>query len=139
MRKHGDRLVQIDFYQDFLKMRQIAAQSTLAAQVTLPHSWVEPSFPNPPPPPLLLPAPSVPNHNAHARLLVVNDNISISSDSTDDDMGIRQVCYGSQSRGRIIQETDRKEESEGEVLVKEVVVNIQDGVASMKEDTVITR
>ena len=116
MRKHGDCIVQIDIYQDFLKMHQIAAQSTLAAQVTLPRSWVEPPFPNPP---LPLPASSVPNPNAHARLLVVNDNISISSDSStasDEDMGIRRVPYGSPSRGRIIQETDGEVEAEGEAL-----------------------
>ena len=114
-------------------------QSTLAAQVTLPRSWVGPPLPHPPPPPLPLPAPSVPNPKAHARLLVVNDNISISSDLTNEDMGITQVPYGSPSRGRIIQYTDREEEFEGEAPVVEVVVNIQDDVAPMKEDTIITQ
>ena len=120
-------------------MRQISTQSTLADQVTLPHSWVKLPFPNPPPPPLPLPAPSVPNSNAHGRLLVVNDNTSISSDLTNENMGIRQDPYGSPSRGRIIQEADREEESEGEAPVEEVVVNIQDDVSPIKEDTIITQ
>ena len=67
----------------------ILAQSTLEAQVTLPHSWVEPPFEDPPPPPIEPPAPAIPNPNAHARILVVNDNISISSNLTDEDMMIR--------------------------------------------------
>ena len=120
-------------------MRQISTQSTLADQVTLPHSWVKLPFPNPPPPPLPLPAPSVPNSNAHGRLLVVNDNTSISSDLTNENMGIRQDPYGSPSRGRIIQEADREEESEGEAPIVEVVVNIQDDVSPIKEDTIITQ
>ena len=109
MRKYGDRVTQIEIYQDFLKMRQIAAQSTLQAQVTLPHSWVEPPFPGLPPPP---PAPVVTNPNPIARLLVVNDDISISSDSStasDNDTGIRQIPYGSPSRGRLIQDADGDE------------------------------
>ena len=107
--KFEARKVQIEVYQDFLKMRQIDAQSTLPAQVTMSHTWVEPPFPDPPPDPLPPPAPAVPNANAHARLLVVNDDISISSDSStasDHDTGIRRIPYGSPSRGRLIQDAD---------------------------------
>ena len=99
--KFEARKVQIEVYQDFLKMRQIDAQSTLPVQVTMPHTWVEPPFPDPPPDPYAPPAPAVLNPNAHARLLVVNDNISISSDystASGEDMGIRRVPYGSPSR-----------------------------------------
>ena len=49
--KQEERKVQIEIYEDYCKNRMILAQSTLAAQVTLPHSWVEPPFEDPPPPP----------------------------------------------------------------------------------------
>ena len=65
-RKHGERLPQIEIYEDYRKNQTIHAQRNLQAQVDLPHSWVEPPFPDPAPPPPPPPDPSVPNPNAHA-------------------------------------------------------------------------
>ena len=99
-------------------MRQVTATETRAVQVTLPHSYVPPPFPDVPPPALPSPVSGslVQNPNALARRLVVNDDISISSDSSSVDseisMGIRCIPYGSPSRRHIIQiaESDNEEE-----------------------------
>ena len=104
------RLPQIEAYQAVICMRQVTATETLAVQVTLPHSYVPPPFPDvlPPEPPPRESGTLVLNPNPLARRLVVmnDDDISISSDSSSVDseisMGIRRIPYGSPSRRRIM-------------------------------------
>ena len=97
IKHHSYRLGQIELYQDFLKIRQINLTRSLQVQELLRFTYVEPPFSDPSDPPRPAAPPAVPNLNTLARHLVVNNNISISLDSStasNSFMGIRRVPYG---------------------------------------------
>ena len=120
-------------------MRQVIATETRAVQVTLPHSYVLPPFPDVPPhaPPSLVSGSLVPNPNALARRLVVNDDISISSDSSSVDseisMWIRRIPYGSPSIRRIIQTAESNNEEEVAVQPPQVTTVTQPSQGDSEE------